>query len=327
MRRRDFVTLLGGLAIGSPIVVRAQQAPSRAAHIAYLGASSATILDPRQIEQFKVGLVENGLIEGQNITVDYLWAEGNTARLEQLANELARRNLDVIVTGGPQPMHALLATGTKTPIVFAILNDPVSDGFVQIRARPGGNVTGLSMAGTDIEGKRVEVLKDAVPAVTKLMILHDPTMGTTALADVEAAAKTLALMTVVSEANDPAKYGDIFAAAVAQGVNGVTAMASPLLNFQRKHLIELALQYQLPSIWEAIAYVRDGGMLSYGPSFPDMYRRSAGYVAKIIRGQRPADLPVEQPVTFELAVNLKTAKAFGLTIPQALLSRADEVIE
>ena len=327
MRRRDFITLFGGLAIGSPIVARAQQAPGKVAHIAYLGASSATILDPRQIEQFKVGLVENGLVEGQNITVDYLWAEGDTARLQQLANELARRNLDVIVTGGPQPMHALVSTGTKTPIVFAILNDPVSDGFVQSLARPGGNVTGLSMAGTDIEGKRVEVLKDAVPAVTKLMILHDPTMGPTALADVQAAAKTLALITVVSEANDPTKYTDIFAAAVAQGINGLTAMASPLLNFQRKHLIELALQYQLPSIWEAIAYVRDGGLLSYGPSFPDMYRRSAGYVAKIIRGQKPADLPVEQPVTFELAVNLKTAKAFGLTIPPALLSRADEVIE
>jgi putative tryptophan/tyrosine transport system substrate-binding protein len=327
MRRRDFITLLSGLAIGSPTVARAQQAPGKVAHIAYLGASSATILDPRQIEQFKVGLAENGLIEGQNITVDYLWAEGNTARLEQLANELARRNLDVIVTGGPQPMHALLATGTKTPIVFAILNDPVTDGFVQSLARPGGNVTGLSMAGTDIEGKRVEVLKDAVPAVTKLMILHDPTMGTTALADVQAAAKTLALITIVSEANDPTKYADMFAAAVAQGINGVTAMASPLLNFQRKRLIELASQYRLPSIWEASAYVRDGGLLSYGPSFPDMYRRSAGYVAKIIGGQRPPDLPVEQPVRFELAFNLKTAKAFGIAIPQALLARADEVIE
>jgi putative ABC transport system substrate-binding protein len=327
MRRRDFITLLSGLAIGSPIVARAQQVPGKVAHIAYLGASSATTLDPRQIEQFKVGLAENGLIEGQNITVDYLWAEGNTARLEQLANELAQRKLDVIVTGGPQPMHALLATGTKTPIVFAILNDPVTDGFVQSLARPGGNVTGLSMAGTDIEGKRVEVLKDAVPAVTNLMILHDPTMGTTALADVQAAAKTLALITIVSEANDPTKYADMFAAAVAQGINGVTAMASPLLNFQRKRLIELASQYRLPSIWEASAYVRDGGLLSYGPSFPDMYRRSAGYVAKIIGGQRPPDLPVQQPVRFELACNLRTAKAFGIAIPQALLARADEVIE
>jgi putative ABC transport system substrate-binding protein len=284
-------------------------------------------LDPRQIEQFKAGLVENGLIEGQNIIVDYLWAEGNTDRMQQLAAELARRDLDVIVTAGPQPMRALLATGTKTPIVFAILNDPISDGFVQSLARPGGNATGLSMVGTDIEGKRVEVLKDAVPTVTKLIILHDPTMGTTALAGVEAVAKSLALQFIVSEVDNPAKFAEIFAAARTQGVNGVTTMASPLLNFQRKGLIELAAQHRLPSIWEADAFVRDGGLLSYGPSFPDMYRRSAGYVAKILRGQRPTDLPVEQPVKFELAVNLKTAKTLGLTIPQSLLLRADEVIE
>jgi putative tryptophan/tyrosine transport system substrate-binding protein len=327
MRRREFIALLGGTALAWPHSARAQQAPDKVAHIAYLGALSPTTLDPRQIEQFKAGLVENGLIEGQNIAVDYLWAEGSIARMEQLAAELAQRNLDVIVSAGPQPMRALLATGTKTPIVFAILGDPISDGFVQSLARPGGNITGLSMAGTDIEGKRVEVLKDAVPVVTKLMILYDPTSGSTALAGVEAVAKALGLKSIFSEATDPLKYADIFAAANAQGINGVVAMASPLLNFQRKRLIELATQYQLPSIWEGSAYVRDGGLLSYGPSFPDMYRRSAGYVAKIIGGQRPADLPVEQPVRFELAVNLKTAKVFGLAIPQALLARADEVIE
>lgn len=325
--RRQFIFAFGGGMIAWPHAAPAQQASDKVAHIGYLGASSPAALDQRQIEQFKAGLVENGLIEGQNITVDYMWAEGSTARMEQIAAQLARRNLDVIVTAGPQPMRALLATGTKTPIVFAILNDPVGDGFVQSLARPGGNVTGLSMAGTDMEGKRVEVLKDAVPTVTKLMILHDPTMGTTGLEDVEAVAKAKALKFVVSEANDPAKYADIFAAANTQGINGVAAMASPLLNFQRKHLIELATQYQLPSIWEASIFVRDGGLLSYGPSFPDMYRRSAGYVAKIIGGQRPADLPVEQPVRFELAVNLKTAKAFGVAITQALLARADEVIE
>ena len=326
IERRQFITL-GGAAVTWPLVARAQQAPDRVAHIAYFGASSPAAVDPRQIEQFKAGLVENSLIEGQNITVDYMWAEGSTARMEQIAAQLAQRNLDVVVTAGPQPMRALLATGTKTPIVFAILSDPIGDGFVQSLARPGGNVTGLSMAGTDMEGKRVEVLKDAVPTVTKLMILHDPTMGTTGLEDVEAVAKAKALKFVVSEANDPAKYADIFAAANAQGINGVAAMASPLLNFQRKRLIELATQYRWPSIWEASVYVRDGGLLSYGPSFPDMYRRSAGYVAKIIGGQRPADLPVEQPVRFELAVNLKTARVYGLAIPQALLARADEVVE
>jgi putative ABC transport system substrate-binding protein len=255
--------LVGGGVAAWPLVARAQRptTTAKAAHIAYLGALSPATLDPRQIEQFKAGLVENGLIEGQNITVDYLWAEGNTDRMQQLAAELARRDLDVIVTAGPQPMRALLATGTKTPIVFAILYDPISDRFVQSLARPGGNATGLSMVGTDIETKRVEVLKDAVPAVTKLMILHDPTMGTTALADVKVVAKSLGLQFIVSEAHDPAKFAEIFADAQAQGVNGVTTMASPLLNFQRKPLIELAVQHRLPSIWEASAYVHDGGLL------------------------------------------------------------------
>lgn len=324
---RNFIAGLASTTAIWPLAAHAQQTTGKAAHIAYLGALSPSTLDPRQIEQFKAGLAENGLIEGQNIMIDYLWAEGSTERMHQLAAELARRDLDVIVTAGPQPMRALLATGTKMPIVFAILNDPISDGFVQSLARPGGNITGLSMAGTDIEGKRIEVLKDAAPAVTKLMILHDPTMGAVGLAGVTAAARLLALQFIVSEANDPNRFSELFAAAGAQDVNGVATMASPLLNFHRKRLVELAAQYRLPSIWEAGAYVRDGGLLSYGPSFPDMYRRSAGYVAKILAGQRPADLPVEQPVKFELAVNLKTAKTLGLSIPQSLLLRADEVIE
>jgi putative ABC transport system substrate-binding protein len=328
MRRREFAALLASAAVTRPLVARAQQARDRMWRIAYLGALSPATLDPRQIEQFKVGLTEHGLVEGQNIAVDYLWAEGSTERMQQLAAEIARRHLDVIVTAGPQPVRAILATGTKTPIVFAILNDPISDGFIRSLAQPGGNLTGLSMAGTDLESKRLEVLKDAVPPVSKVMILHDPSMGETALAGVRIAARSLALDFVVVEANDPARFADAFAAAAGQGVNGVATMASPLLNFHRKQLIALAAQYRLASIWESSGYVRDGGLLSYGPSFADMYRRAAGYVAKILRGRKPADLPVEQPVKFELAVNLQTAKALGLTIADSFVTlRADEVIE
>jgi ABC-type uncharacterized transport system substrate-binding protein len=327
MRRRDFMKAIAGSAATWPIGARAQPTTGKVAHIAYLGASSPTVLDPRVIEQFKAGLAENGLIEGQNITVDYLWAEGSTERMQQLAAELARRNLDVIVTAGPQPMRALLTTGMKTPIVFAILNDPISDGFVKSLARPGGSVTGLSMAGTDLESKRLEVLKDAVPTVTKVMILHDPSMGTTALSGVRTGAQALTLKLVIVEADDDAKFADAFATARAEGANGVVGMASPIYNFQRKKLIALAAQYRLPSIWESNAYVHDGGLLSYGPSFPDMYRRSVSYVAKILAGQKPADLPVQQPVKLELAINQKTAKAISLTIPETVLLRADEVIE
>jgi putative tryptophan/tyrosine transport system substrate-binding protein len=249
------------------------------------------------------------------------------APLQQLAAELAQRDLDVIVTSGPQPVRALLATKTKTPIVFAILSDPISDGFVQSLARPGGNITGLSMSGTDLESKRLEVLKNAAPTLNKVMILHDPSLGSTGLSEVKTAARFLGLELFVVETSDDAKFAETFAGVAAQGVNGVATMASPFLNFQRKRLIALAAQYHLPSIWESSAYVRDGGLLSYGPSFPDMYRRSAGYVAKILGGRKPADLPVEQPIKFELAVNVQTAKNLGLEIPPTLLVRADEVIE
>jgi putative tryptophan/tyrosine transport system substrate-binding protein len=323
MRRRDFITLLGCGPVVWPFTAQSGPIP----HIAYLGALSPSTLDPRQIEQFKFGLTENGLIEGQNIQVDYLWGEGKSDRLRQLATELAESKLDVIVTAGPQPLRALGDAGVTSPIVFAILNDPVGDGFVQSLAHPGGNITGLSMAGTDLESKRLEILKEAVPTLKKVMLLHDPSMGSTGLVEAKAGAQRLALEAFVVESGDPEKIKNAFAVAATQGVSGVATMASPFFNFHRKQLIELASQHRLPSIWEGGAYVRDGGLLAYGPSFPDMYRRSAGYVAKIINGAKPSDLPIEQPIRFELAVNTKTAQALGLVVPPRLISRADEVIE
>jgi putative ABC transport system substrate-binding protein len=182
------------------------------------------------------------------------------------------------------------------------------------------------MSGTDLESKRLEVLKNAVPTIDNVMILHDPSMGSTALSEVKTGARFLGLELIVVETSDDAKFTETFAGVAAQGVNGVATMASPFLMFQRKRLIALTAQYHLPSIWESSAYVRDGGLLSYGPSFPDMYRRAAGYVAKF-GGRKPDDLPVEQPIKFELAVNLQTAKTLGLEIPPTLLVRADEVIE
>jgi putative ABC transport system substrate-binding protein len=325
--RRKFLAALGGTVIAWPLAARAQGASGRVARIAYLGALSPTTLDPRQIEQFNVGLVENGLIEGRNITVDYVWAEGSPERLQQLAAELARRDLDVIVTAGPQAVHALMDTQTKTPIVFAIVGDPIGNGIVASLARPGGNVTGLSMSNSDLESKRVEVLKDAVPALRRIMILHDPSMGTAGLDEAQSAARALAVEPLVVATSDPDRFEAAFAGAVANGADGLATMASPFFNFHRKRLIALAARHRLPSVWEGAAYPRDGGLLSYGPSFPDMYRRSAGYVAKILGGTKPADLPVEQPVRFELAVNLQTAKALGLDVPPTLLARADEVIE
>ena len=309
------------------MVSRAQRRNEQVAHIAYLGMTSPSTLDPRQIEKFKQGLADNGLIEGRNITVDYFWAEGRPDRLRQLAAELTQRNLDLIVTAGPQAVRALLETRTQTPIVFAIHSDPVGDGVVDSFARPGRNVTGLSMANSNLESKRLQILKDATPSLTRVAILRDPSGSASGLADVQSGARELALETMIFDAGDPSRFDKIFAEAIGRNVNGVAGMASAFLNFHHKRLVELANQHHFPSIWEASGYVRDGGMLSYGPSFPDMYRQSAGYVAKILNGAKPSDLPVEQPVKFELAINLKTAKSLGIVISPALLARADEVIE
>jgi putative ABC transport system substrate-binding protein len=327
MRRREFIMLVGG-ATAWPVLAYTQQPSGPIPEIVCLGSASPATADPRQIEQFKAGLAENGLVDGKNIKVDYLWGEGSPERLRQLAANLAQRNLSVIVTAGGQAVRALLEANVKSPIVFAILSDPVGDGLIQSLARPGGNITGLSMSGTDLESKRLQILKEAVPTLTKIMLLHDPsTMGLTGLNEARLGARTLGIEISVTGTVDVDKIKEALATAGAQGINGLAAMASPFFYFRRKQLVELCSQYRLPSIWETGAYVRDGGLLSYGPSFPDMYRRSATYVAKIIKGSSSGELPVEQPTRFELAINLQTARTFGLTIPATLISRADEVIE
>lgn len=311
--------------MGLPLIAQAQQA-NRVARIAYLGIPSPSTIDPRQIEGFKQGLRENGLLEGRNIIVDYFWAEGDEDRLNHLAGDVARQNLDVIVTAGPQAVHALKGTGTTIPIVFAIVGDAIGNGVVTSLARPTGNVTGLSMSNTDLESKRIEILKEAAPATTRIMVIHHPSSGPAGLAEAAATARALSVELDVVEVSHPDQFDGAFIDAIGRGANATAISASPFFNFHRKQLIELATRNRLPSIWEAAAYVRDGGLLSYGPSFADMYRRSAGYVAKILNGAKPADLPVEQPIRFELAVNVKTAKSFGLTIPPALLARSDEVV-
>ena len=255
MRRREFITLVGG-ATAWPMAAYAQQPSDPIPQIVYLGVSSPATADPRQIEQFKAGLAENGLVDGQNIKVDYLWSEGSPDRLRQLSADLAQRNLSVIVTVGPQPVRALLEAKVKSPIVFAILNDPISDGFIQSLARPGGNITGLSMSGTDLENKRLEILKDAVPTLTKIMLLHDPSMGPIGSKEARPGARTLGIEILVTDTDNVDKIKEAFAGAEAQGINGVATMASPFFYFRRKQLIELSAQYRLPSIWEAGAFVR-----------------------------------------------------------------------
>jgi ABC-type uncharacterized transport system substrate-binding protein len=327
IRRRELIAVLGGL-VTWPGVGRTQSSNDRVARIAYLGATSPSALDPRQIDQFKRGLAENGLVEGRNIRVEYLWAEGSLDRLQHLAGELTRRHLDVIVTAGGQAVGALMAADVKTPIVFAIYGDPIGHGIVESLGHPGKNLTGLSMANSHLESKRLELLKEAFPALKRVAILYDPTASSSSeLGDAQSGARALGLEALIFEAADPSRFDSIFVDATSRGANGLAGMASAFLNFHHQRLIESAARYRLPSIWESSGYVRDGGLLSYGPSFPDMYRRSAGYVAKILRGTRASDLPIEQPIKFEFAVNLKTAKTLDLSIPATLLTRADEVVE
>jgi putative ABC transport system substrate-binding protein len=327
MNRRKFVFTASVALVGVPWTAQGQSAGRRLPRIAYLGISGPLAIDPRQIEGFKRGLVENGLIDGRNITVEYRWAEGSEARLLSLCTELARADLDVIVTVGTLAVRTLLTAGAKQPIVMAIISDPVGSGVIASLARPDGNVTGLSMLNEGLEAKRLEILKEVVPSLKRVLLLHDPSMNNEGLAEARAATRTLRVEALLVETHDPATFEATFAAAAKQGADGLSVMTSPFFNFNRSRLIELAGRHRLPSIWEASVYVRDGGLLSYGPNFADMYRRSAGYVARLLKGAKPADLPVEQPTLFELFVNQKTAKSLGIAIPQALLTRADEVIE
>ena len=326
MRRRQ---LIGLVAASCPLAsaALAQQAASRRPRVVYLGVSSADATDPRQIEGFQKGLAENGLIDGQTVDVRYLWAGGSVERLNQLAAGIVHSDVDVIVTAGASPVRALLAAGPTQPIVMAVASDAVESGLVKSLASPDGPVTGLSISNTDLEARRIERLKELVPALGRVLVLHDPSMAAEGLEAARQAAATLGIEALVVEAADPAAFGSIFAAAVADHADGVSTMASPFFRDTRKSLIALATRHRLPSMWESAAYVHDGGLASYGPSFADMYRRSAGYVVRLLNGARPAELPIEQPTAFDLVLNRTTADALGLALPPDLLARAAEVVE
>lgn len=326
MKRRAILGAVLAASHGSGSA-RGQPTAGRVPRVAYLGVLGPTSLDPRQFEAINKGLVENGLIAGKNLVVEYHWAEGSPERLRELSAQLARSNVDVIVTAGPQSVRALVAAGARQPIVVAIVSDAVGAGLVKSLARPGGNVTGLSMSNTDLEGKRLEILREIVPAMTRVVVLHDPSMGDAGVAVARRAARDLGVEMSLADTADPTTFEAAFINAATFRADGISVMASPFFNFNRARLIELARRYRLPSIWEASIYVRQGGLASYGPSFADMYRRSAGYVARLLKGAAPGDLPVEQPTVFELFLNRNTAADLGIALSPALLARADEVIE
>ena len=319
--------LLAALAAACIVPPRADaQGSTKAFRLAYLSSLSES--DQKySLAALRQGLRALGYREGQNIVITARYAGGKFERLSALAAELVALKPDVIVTAGPQPARAVKQATDTIPIVLAVISDPVGEGLVASLARPGGNITGMSFENPELTAKRLELLTQAVPGVKRIAVLSDATFGPTGgLRELQAAAPALGLELNVIEVRGPDAFTAAFRSARSGRADALVVLASPLLNAHRRELVEHAARNRLPATYEVRAFVEAGGLMSYGPSFADMYRRSAAYVDKILKGARPADLPVEQASRFELVVNLKTAEALGLTLPPSVLQRADEVI-
>jgi putative ABC transport system substrate-binding protein len=282
-----------------------------------------------RMEAFRQGLRELGYVEGKNIVVEYRYAEGKAERERELAAELARLNVEVIVTAGPADTKAAKAATSTIPIVMGFDPDPVANGFVASLARPGGNITGLSTLAPEISGKQLELLKEIVPKVSRVAVFGTSTQPgyTQVLKATELAAGALKVKLQDLDVLSPIDIEAAFRAASKGRANAVLVVNSAVLTSHRKQLAELAVKSRLPAIYWASEFVEDGGLMSYGVSMIDLFRRAATYVDKIHKGAKPAELPVEQPTKFELVINLKAAKQIGLTIPPNVLARADKVIK
>jgi putative ABC transport system substrate-binding protein len=326
MKRREFITLLGGAAAVWPLAAGAQQ-PGKLPTIGFLGQSTRSA-SSEWVNAFAQRLRELGWIENRTIAVDYRWGEGLSERAAEIAAEFVRLKVDVIVTSGtPQTVAATQATSV-IPIVFATAGDPVGSGLVASLARPGGNVTGLATMMADLAGKRLELLRQVVPGLSRVAIMGNVGNPFTVLelGEVQAAAGTLGLDVDTLEIRQAQDIAPAFEALKGRA-GALYACIDALSSTNRIRINTLALGARLPTIYGARDYVEAGGLMSYGPNYPDQFRRAADFVDKILRGAKPADIPVEQPTRFDLVVNLTTAKALGLTIPPAVLDLADEVIE
>jgi putative tryptophan/tyrosine transport system substrate-binding protein len=324
VKRREFITLLGSAAAW-PLVARAQQ-PAKLPTIGFLGTTSASAWS-HYVAAFAQRLRELGWVESRTVAIEYRWAEGRSERLTEMAGEFVRLKVDVIVTAGSAFLAVKQATSV-IPIVFAIADDPVEAGFAASLARPGGNITGLSIQRGDTLGKRLELLREVLPGLRRLAILANVGDPNTAreIGEVEAAARALGFEVAKLEIRRAEDIAPAFEA-LKGGADALYVCGDPLVNTNRVRINTLALAARLPTMHFVKVYVEAGGLMSYGPSFVDLFRRSGDYVDKILRGVKPGDIPIEQPTKFELVINLKTAKALGLQIPDKLLAVADEVIE
>ena len=326
MKRREFITLLGGTAVAWPLAARAQQ-PPKLPTIGFLGQSTP-VIESRRLAAFLKRLRELGWIEGRTVAIEYRWAEGRSERAAEIAAEFVRLNVDLIFAGGTEQVLAAKKATAVIPIVFPVAADPVSTGIVASLARPGGNVTGLSTLATDLAVKRLEILRDIFPGLGRLAVMANVGAPGAVLQmhEFNAAARSLGLEVVPLEIR---RTEDIAPAleSLKGRADALYVAGDALVNLNQIRINTFALVARLPTIYVQREFVEAGGLMSYGPNFLDLHRRAAEYVDKVLRGANPADLPVEQSTRFELVINLVTARALGLTVPPTLLARADEVIE
>jgi len=326
IKKLSFV-ILAACILASVHSAQAQQ-PEKIPRVGFLSALSASSMSTR-MEAFRNGLHDLGYVEGKNIVIDYRYADGKTERVPALAAELLRLKVDVIVTTGPTTTRPAKEATSTIPIVMGFDSDPVGSGFVASLARPGGNITGLSTLSPEISGKQLELLKEIVPKLSRVAVLGNSTTPGNAqsLRETELSSGALRVHVQYIEVRNPKDIDTAFREAGKAHADAVLVLANSATTAHRAEVVEHALKSRLPAIYYTTEFVEDGGLMSYGVSITDLFRRAATYVDKILKGAKPADLPVEQPTKFELFINLKTAKQIGLTIPASVLYQADKVIK